>query len=71
MRFANSPDLNSIFIKIGNDSIVGFVLLHFCLKTKNQAFNKKQFSKFAFALDPKYLKLNNLLKSLRMILHLR
>ena len=39
-----------ILIECRNESMVGFVLLHLCLKTKNLAFNKKQFSTFAFAL---------------------
>ena len=56
-----SLDLTSLK-KYRNDSIVGFVLLHLCRKTENQAFNKKQFNTTAFALDSKCSKPNKLIK---------
>ena len=30
-----------IFIKYKNDLVVGFILLHLCLKTKNLTFDEK------------------------------
>ena len=53
------------------DSIAGFVLLHLCLKTENLTSNKRQFSKFVFALDSKCSKPNNLTKLFRIILHIK
>ena len=68
---------NYVFIEFNgsqeckNDSIAGFILLHLCLRPKNLAFYKKQFSTFVFAFDLKCPRLNNLLKSFKIILHLK
>ena len=60
-----------ILIERKNDSIVGFVLLHLCLKTENLAFNKKQFNAFVFAFDLKCSKSYSLLKLFKFISHLK
>ena len=56
-----------IVIECRNDSITGFLLLHLYLK-KN---NKKKSSTFVFAFDSKRSKPNNLLKSFKIISHLK
>ena len=56
-----------ILVECRNDSIVGFALLHLCLKTKNLVFNKKQFSTFVFAFELKCSRPNKILKSFRNI----
>ena len=60
-----------ILIECRNDSMVGFLSLHLCMKTENLAFNKKQFSTFVFAFDSKCSKPNNLLKLFKIISHLK
>ena len=55
-----------IIVECRNDLMAGFELLHLCMKTKNLAFDKKQFSTLVFAFDSKFSKINNLLKSFKI-----
>ena len=65
-----SLDLTNL-IECRNYTIIGFVLLNLCRKTENLAFNKKQFDRIVFAFDSKCSKPNNLLKSFKILSHLK